>query len=154
MNSMRRSDRQMSDIETQILLKAGEYGILAAVNSVGQPSGIPLSYIYLNDSIYFHCAMEGTMLQNLADNPQVCFTVVGKTKVISDKFTTNYESVMAFGTVSMVEGPEKKAALGGFIYKYSPCCLESGKAYIEKAQAKTIVVKITIKHLTGKHRVG
>jgi uncharacterized protein len=154
MNSMRRSDRQMSEIVAQTLLKQGEYGILATVNSSGQPFGTPLSYIYLNDFVYFHCAMEGTILQNLASNPQVCFTVIGNTKVIPDMFTTNYESVMASGTASIVNGSEKTVALEGLIYKYSPDFLESGMAYIEKAQAKTIVVKIRIEHLTGKHRVS
>jgi len=154
MNSMRRSDRQMSDIEIQTLLKNGEYGVLATVNSSGQPFGTPLNYIYLNDSVYFHCAVEGTKLRNLASNSRVCFTVVGNTKIIPDQFATNYESVMAFGPASIVDGPEKTTALEGLIYKYSPGFLESGKVYIEKTQSKTIVVKIKIEHLTGKHRVG
>lgn len=154
MRSMRRSDRQMPEIEARRLLEQGEYGILATVNAEGQPYGVPLSYVFLNDAVYFHSATAGAKLENIASIPQVCFTVVGHTQVLSEEFATIYESVIVFGTGAIVEGQEKITALEGLIQKYSPDYKESGMAYIARAQDKTTVVKISIEQLTGKHRVS
>ncbi len=52
----------------------------------------------VGDVIYFHCAPEGHKLENLSGNNKVSFCVVGKTQVLPDKFATNYESVIVFGT--------------------------------------------------------
>lgn len=154
LETMRRLDRKMSDEAAKELLARSEYGILSTVNAKGQPAGTPLSYIYLNGFIYFHCAMQGTLPETLESNPQVGFTVVGATKVIADKFTTNYESVMVEGKASTVEGTEKTEALLGLVEKYSPEFLASGKEYIERAQEKTLVIKVEVAGLIGKHRVG
>lgn len=152
MRPMRRVDRQMSENEARTLLAQGEFGILATVDSDGQPYGVPLSYVYLDEAVYFHCATEGQKLDNIAGNTQVCFTVVGSTQVLPDKFSTAYESVICFGTAGIVEGQEKRKALVGLIEKYSPDYQESGMAYIDRAQDKTTVVKMQLTHVAGKNR--
>lgn len=144
----------MTEVEAQELLQQGEYGILSTVDSEGQPYGTPLNYASVAGIIYIHCATTGTMLQNIASNAKVCFTVVGKTQVLPDKFATNYESVIVFGTAALIEGSEKNTALEQLLFKYSPAFLESGREYIVKSQANTVAIKITIDQLTGKHRVG
>ena len=154
MKSMRRVDRQMTEAEAKELLERGEFGILATVDSTGQPYGVPLNYVYFNDAVYFHCALIGKKLNDIAANPQVCFTVVGNTQVLPDKFATNYESVMVFGAAAIVEAAEKEAALEAIIQKYSAAFIEAGRAYIEKFRAATHVVKISAAHITGKRRAG
>jgi uncharacterized protein len=152
MKSMRRIERQMTVDEAIILLKAGEYGILSTSGKDNIPYGVPISYILKDNAIYFHCALDGSKLDKISENPRVCFTIVGKTKVLPDKFSTEYESVIAFGSASIANTMEKKMALLEIIKKYSPDFIEEGNLYIEKAQDKTIVVKIEIEELTGKHR--
>jgi len=154
MKPMRRVDRQMTETEALELLRQGEYGILSTVDSEGRPYGIPLNYASAAGVVYVHCATTGAKLQNIAANAKVCFTVVGKTEVLPDKFATNYESVIVSGSAAIIGDSEKIAALEQFLYKYSPDFLESGREYIAKAQANTVVVKITIDQLSGKHRVG
>ena len=154
MKSMRRVDRQMSEAEAKELLERGEFGILATVDSTGQPYGVPLNYVYFNDAVYFHCALIGKKLNDIAANPQVCFTVVGNTQVLPDKFATNYESVMVFGAAAIVEASERNAMFEALIQKYSAAFIEAGHAYIEKFQAATQVVKISVAHITGKRRAG
>ena len=154
MKSMRRVDRQMTEAEAKELLERGEFGILATVDSTGQPYGVPLNYVYFNDAVYFHCALIGKKLNDITANPQVCFTVVGNTQVLPDKFATNYESVMVFGPAAIVDAAEKEFALEAIIQRYSADFLEAGHAYIEKFRASTQVVKISIEHISGKRRAG
>ena len=151
---MRRIDRQMSEAEAKELLGRGEYGVLALIDEEGRPYGVPLNYVYANDAVYVHCALQGKKLSAIAANPQACFTVVGNTQVLPDKFATNYESVMVFGPAAIVEAAEKEAALEAIIQKYSAAFIEEGHAYIEKFRAATHVVKISAAHITGKRRAG
>ena len=153
MKSMRKIERQMTVEEAVEVLNKGEYGILTTVDNELQPHGTPLSYVNIDDKIYFHCALEGLKLDNISKNPKVCFTVVGKTKVLPDKFSTEYESVMAYGKAVIVKGEEKIFVLREVIKKYSPEFMESGEQYINRAAEKTCVVKIDVNHITGKHRV-
>ena len=154
MKSMRRVDRQMAETEAKKLLGRGEYGILALIDEEGRPYGVPLNYVYANDAVYVHCALQGKKLNAIAANPQACFTVVGHNQVLPDKFATNYESVMVFGPAAIVDAAEKEFALEAIIQRYSADFLEAGHAYIEKFRAATQVVKISIEHISGKRRAG
>lgn len=149
---MRRRDRELSADDTCKVLVRGEYGVLSTVGPEGQPYGVPLSYIYKNKAVYFHCATEGHKLENLARNSSVSFCVVGQTNILPDQFTTNYESAVVFGSASEVQGAEKHEALLALLEKYSPEFMESGKNYIEKMAKQTKVVKISIARFSGKSR--
>lgn len=153
MKTMRRIERQMNDIEAFELLKKGDYGILSTCGEDKQPYGIPLSYVVIDKNIYFHCAGIGTKLDNINMNDKVSFTVVGNTKVLPQQFSTEYESVIAFGRAITLKEDEKYEPLIEFIRKYSPEFLEEGQAYINKAKEKTTLIKIEIYSFSGKHRV-
>ena len=43
-----------------------------------QPYAVPLSYVFHDQCIYFHCATEGHKLDNIRANPAVSFCVVGQ----------------------------------------------------------------------------
>jgi len=111
MKRIRRSDREISFQEVRKILDNAEYGVLSTVGKDGQPYGVPLSYVYKNDSIYFHCALSGHKLDNIGHNAKVSFCVVGNTKVLPDKFATEYESTVIFGVVSEVKETERHNVL-------------------------------------------
>lgn len=148
--SMRRSKREITVEECKDILLKGEYGVLSTTGENGYAYGIPLSYIYMNDSVYFHCAGKGQKLENLRYNNKVSFCVVGDTEIVPDKFSTKYESVILFGEAEEVFESEKIDALMGLVKKYSTGFEKSGGEYIERAGAVTIVYKININHITGK----
>lgn len=150
MLKIRRKDREISTGEATRLLTEGEYGFLSTVGKEGQPYGVPLSYVYRDKSIYFHCALKGHKLDNIGDNRRVSFCVVGRTKVLPDKFATEYESVIVSGVAREVRGKERFDALVSFLEKYSPGFIEEGKRYIERKDAATKVIRIDIDELTGK----
>jgi hypothetical protein len=149
---MRRSDRALPDSAAQEILQKGEYGILSTVSVEGQPYGVPVSYSYAGDVIYFHCALEGHKLENLSGNNQVSFCVVGKTEVLPDKFATNYESVIVFGKAFEVTDDEKRTGLVELLKKYSPGFIDKGLRYIAGDGGKARVYKIVIESMTGKAR--
>ncbi len=149
---LRRKDRALSESEAKALLLKGEYGVLSTVSCDGRPYGVPVNYSYTDNCIYFHCALEGHKLDNLQANNNVSFCVVGKTEVLSDKFATKYESVVAFGEAAEVAGDEKQKGLTELLKKYSSPFIKEGLEYIEKARDKTRVYRITIHSITGKAR--
>ena len=149
---IRRSDREIAIQEAKDILDNAEYGIISTVSEDGQPYGMPLSYAYRNESIYFHCAVSGHKLENIEHNSKVSFCVVGKTKTLPDKFGTEYESAVVFGVASEVNGTEKHDALLWLLEKYCPDFIEEGKQHIKQKDNITKVFKIEINYISGKAR--
>jgi uncharacterized protein len=152
MKSLRRKDREITSQEIIELLNSSEYGVLSTVGEDNQPYGVPLNYVYKNKFIYFHCARSGQKIDNIEHNAKVSFCVVGKTQVLPVEFATEYESAMAFGIASEVEGAERHNALLWMIEKYSPAFQEEGKLYIAQMEKAVKVFKIEINHISGKAR--
>lgn len=149
---MRKKNREIEIKEAITLLSKGDYGILSTIGKNGQPYGVPLNYVYKDNSLYFHCARTGHKLENIENNPKVSFCVVGETNILPAEFSTEYESVIAFGVASEAQGEERISALQWLIEKYSPGFIEEGKIYIEKKNKTTTVIKIEISHISGKAR--
>lgn len=149
---MRKKDREVFGEDIEKILTNGEYGVLATVGENGYPYTVPLSYVYQDNSIYFHCAKEGHKLDNIEKNPKVSFCVVTDTEVLPGKFSTNYKSIIAFGEAKELTGDLKRDILFKFIEKYSQSFIEEGKRYIERAQDSAKIVEIKIEHITGKSR--
>jgi nitroimidazol reductase NimA-like FMN-containing flavoprotein (pyridoxamine 5'-phosphate oxidase superfamily) len=152
MRNIRRKDRQIGTDEAIDLLKNCEYGVLSTIGSDGQPYGVPLSYVYKDHGIYFHCALTGHKIENIQSNPKVSFCAVGNTNVLPAEFGTEYESVIAFGVAAEIQGEEKDNALLWLLEKYCPDFIEEGKRFIEEKKKATKVIKIQIGHMSGKAR--
>ena len=150
---VRRTDRMISAEDAIAVLKAADYGVLSTVNPDGSPYGVPLGYVYLNDALYFHCAHEGHKIDNINQNPEVCFCAVSTAEPLAEKFSMRYASATVFGTAEIViDDNEKRAALVSLIEKYSPGHIPAGMDYIDRDFHKPLVVKITIQKKSGKSR--
>ena len=153
---IRRQDRILNDERVIELLQHAEYGFLSLGESGnGYAYGIPINFVYsvTDNALYFHCALEGHKLDNLKRNNKVAFCVVGNTKILSEKFSTLYESVIVFGQAEIAQTDEDKHfALRKLIEKYAPHHLEAGEYYIESDKHKTLIFKINIEYVTGKTR--
>jgi uncharacterized protein len=150
---MRRKDRQMLDADALNILVKGEHGMLATSDKQNLPYVVPMSYVYVDNCIYLHCATEGQKLDNIVENPKVSFCVVGDTKVIPEDFGTAFESVILFGTAEIVQDMEEKLkGLRALVVKYSIDFKVQGEEYIKKDFNLTRVIKINIEHMTGKQR--
>lgn len=148
---MRRTDRQLTEEETMQILQDNQYGVLSTVSMDGYPYGVPMSYAYTNGKIYFHGTnANGLKKENIEHSSKVCFTVVGNTEVLPPKFSTKYESVIAFGQIKISE--DTQDVLRKLIQKYSPEYLENGEKYISTAMKNVTVYEFEIESVTGKAR--
>lgn len=151
MAEMRRKDRALSTEEAEQILLKGEYGVLSTCGKDGFPYGVPLSYAYAEGILYFHCAAgAGHKLANILYENKACFTVVGHTKVLPEKFSTVYESVIVFGKVKL--SLHKQIGLAKLTAKYCTDYKEKGAAYAKAAADKVDVYEFHIERMTGKAR--
>jgi nitroimidazol reductase NimA-like FMN-containing flavoprotein (pyridoxamine 5'-phosphate oxidase superfamily) len=106
---MRRADLAMTDERARAFLRQGYAGRLATVGADQWPYVVPLLYICRDDAIYVHNARgRGHLRANIDHNARACFvvdepgTVYGYGRFECDS-SLSYSSVMAFGSVSVVE---------------------------------------------------
>ncbi|HBV96109.1 MAG: pyridoxamine 5'-phosphate oxidase [Peptococcaceae bacterium BICA1-7] len=64
----------LSREECAALLSAGRYGRLG-LSICNLPYVIPISYVYFENSIYFHSSGRGKKVQMVNKNPHICFEV-------------------------------------------------------------------------------
>lgn len=150
----RRQDRLLPEPEAINLLKNGEYGYLSLVSEENKAYGIPISFVWNGvESIYFHCAPEGRKLRILSENDDVSFCVVGKTKVIPNQFTTEYQSIILSGKLKIVtEEKESMKALELLLDKYSPNDKTVGLKYSEKSYHRTRILRLDVEKWSGKQK--
>lgn len=149
---MRRGKQALSDVEIKEILKNGTSGVLALAGDNDYPYAVPLSYVYANDKLYFHCARVGHKMDAIARNPKASFCVIGQDKVSPAEYTTHYQSVIAFGKISVMEDDVQKLwAIRELADKYVS---SEGVAHREKAIAKEwsglCLLEMSIEHVTGK----
>lgn len=149
---IRRQDRLLEEDNAVLLLRNGEFGVLSLLAEGNVPYGIPINFVWDGkSSIYIHCAPEGKKLQCLVICPQVSFCVVGKTKVISNEFTTGYESIVLQGKAyTGLSTEERMKALTLLLDKYSPENKVIGLKYAEKSFHRTKIIRIDIEEWSGK----
>lgn len=152
MRSIRDAQKQVTHDEAMKILDQAEYGVLSTIDADGYPYGLPLHHIVLNDAVYLHCALEGHIIDTIAANNKVCFTVVGYSELLPSTFSANYESVIVFGKVTLVEEPEKVDMLKALVGKYSPAYYDKGMKVIDAFKDKCSVIRIDVEHVTGKKK--
>ena len=149
-SEMKNKRRQLDFNGALQILIDGEYGVLATNGKGGYNYATPLNYVYVDGNLYFHGALEGHKMDNIAMSNNVSFCVVGRTQVLPSKFTAKYESVIVFGKAFIAGEEEKRKVLTAFIKKYSPCYEQQGENYINRASRYTCVVRMEVEQLTGK----
>ncbi len=150
---MSRPQRLTSRQEAQEILRKGEYGVLCTVSGEGQPYGVPINYCCdeANGNIYLHCAVTGQKLDNLAHNSKVSFTVVTRSEVVQEKFTTRYESAIVTGTAQLVEDEQEKVnALNLLCDRLAPGVMKGREEMIRSCLHEVAIIRIAAQTLTGK----
>lgn len=148
---MRRSEREMAKNDAERLLEYEQMGVLSIVGSNGEPYGVPLNYCYIREqnAIFFHCAREGRKLDYLSSNPLASFTVVGKQRVVPDKLTTYYESVIVFGRASVVTDSEKELRFAQLCQHLAPDVQWRRNGSCGHLEA-AVIIQLDIESISGK----
>ena len=152
---MRRKKQQLTQEETMVILREGTSGVLSLTGDEGYPYGVPLSYVYDGDKLYFHCAKEGHKIDAIRKNPKASFCVIAQDEIVPEKYTTCYRSVIAFGSVRILENEgEKRRAIEELALKYAPEDSEENRQnYIEKDWEPLCMLEMTVEHLSGKEAI-
>ena len=149
---MRRERQELAREACEEILSRNTAGVLG---DGGYPYAVPLSYIYQDSALYFHCAKEGHKLEALQNCPKASFCVVDQDEIVPEKYTTYFRSVIAFGQASLLEDAgEVRSALQALGIKYAP--MESAQRLereIEQSGARVGIIKLEIEHMTGKEAI-
>lgn len=148
---MRRKNQLLPQEEAEAMLRQGTSGVLSLLGDSGYPYGVPLSYVYHNGKLYFHCAKAGHKLDAIRREGKCSFCVIGQDQVAAEKYTTLFRSVIAFGQVRVLEDDgEKHAALEALGERFNPGQPESLEKEIAATWNSVCVLELEIEHLTGK----
>jgi len=143
-----------------------EYGTLAlSVDNV--PYAVPVNFVRIEDTIYFHGALSNKKMKILDQNPRVSFSVVEEYALIASFFSSTeglacpatqfFKSVSIEGNVEIVEARDEKAMMFEALMQklqpeggYKPF---SDEAY-DKAMKSTAVMKIIPTKIRAKFKLG
>ncbi|MBK8807058.1 MAG: pyridoxamine 5'-phosphate oxidase family protein [Bacteroidales bacterium] len=150
--NVRRQDRLLDEATALQLLKTAEYGVLSMSCNDNGAYGLPINYAWDGvKSIYLHCAPEGRKLKCIEENNKVSFCIVGKTNVMPDKFSTEYESIiLECLAYKQLPSEERMQALVLLLEKYSPNDKEKGVKYAENSFSRTEIIRLDIINWSGK----
>ena len=142
--------------EMEAILHECAVGSLATINSDGTPYIVTVNHIYLDGKIYFHCALKGQKMENIAREPRVCFKTHVMERIVraprAVNFSVRYRSVIVQGRARQITGEAlKRDVLMALTTRHA-----EGNPFeppSEKSIAGTAVVEIEIEKMTGKRNI-
>jgi uncharacterized protein len=155
----------MSFDDMEKLLHRSPTGRLATIDSNGYPVIIPLNFVLIKNSIYFHSAPVGEKLQNIQRNPKVGFEVDQYIATLPcyyfedsqdpSETDTLYRSIIIRGHARLLEDNlQKILPLQRLMEKYQP---EGGYETVHAGNIglqHAAVVEIAIDQMSGKEKIG
>lgn len=152
---MRRSRQQLPQEDAIRILEQGSSGVLALHGDDDYPYAVPLSYVYQDGRLYFHCAKSGHKLDAVQKNAKASFCVIAQDEVIPAEYTTFFRSVIAFGKIRIItEEAELRAAIEALAMKYAPQdTAENRDRYIMREWKPLCMFALEIEHMTGKEAI-
>lgn len=147
----------------QVIDKA-QYGVVSMIDK-DKSYSVPLSIVRSGDLLYFHSAKQGRKVDVLANNANVTVVFVGDkcmpenyspneleqmnsdalmaVKLISNVFTTEFESTIVTGVAKLVDDEDEKiGAMFAPYLKKVPSDLTIHNVYIEK---KILIYRLVTK---------
>ncbi|MDF2514151.1 MAG: Pyridoxamine 5-phosphate oxidase [Herbinix sp.] len=151
---MRRNKQVLSLEESIEILNNGTSGVLAVYGDEGYPYAVPLSYVYHDSKIFFHCAKSGHKLDAIERNSKVSFCVIDQDKVVPEEYTSYFRSVIVFGNARILDDEtEKRSALVMLAARYSPDQVQGRQQVIESQFKQVCLIELSIDHMSGKEAI-
>lgn len=149
---MRRARQQLPEQACREILHRNTAGVLAVLGDGGWPYAVPLSYVYADGCLYFHCAKAGHKLDAIRGCDKVSFCVIDRDEVVPEEYTTYFRSVIAFGRAEILQqADEVRAAIEALARKYHPADNADNRArFIDGELPALCMVRLRIEHMTGK----
>ena len=142
---LRRQDRALSENEAGDLLKRGKFGVLSVMGENGYPYGVPIHYVMIDNSLYFHCTSSSSHKVNaIRKNAKICFTVIETEDGIKSK------SAIFFGTANEVK-EKRQMVLEKLVEKFVPeIAWKNAKQGIPYALDNILAFELNMDYLSGK----
>ena len=148
---MRRKDREMPEQFGKELFDQITFAVLATTNEDGSPYCVPISVVREGEAFFFHSAKEGHKEENMRARSRACLCCARDFGVPPGKFTTEYESAVAFGTIAeLTDREEKIHGLKKLSKRHTPGNMGNFDKEIESVLDKTAVWRFEIDHITAK----
>lgn len=78
---MRRKKQLLSTADTIAVLNRMTSGVLALLGDNDYPYAVPISYVYHENTLYFHSALAGHKVDAIAQNSKASFVSLSKTRL-------------------------------------------------------------------------
>ena len=149
---MRKANREIGDPSAVRAIMEEARVCRLGLAEDGKPYVVPMNFGLGENSLYLHCAQEGLKLDILRKNNRVCFEMDLLREIKKGPkacgWSARYESVIGFGRAVFLSDPEeKRRGLDRIMAHYGA---EGLFSYPEEVLAKTEVIRIDIKRITGK----
>lgn len=152
---MRRIKQQLTAEECETILNQSTSGVLALNGDGGYPYAVPLSYVYNDGVLYFHCAKSGHKIDALKNCNKASFCVIYEDNIVPEKYTTFFKSVIVFGKISVVNNKEEiLSSINKLALKYNS--IDSNKNRqneIEKEFSSLCMLRLDVEHISGKQAI-
>ena len=151
---MRRSAQQLTNAEAEEILMSATSGVLSVLGDGGYPYGVPLSYVYKEGKVYFHCAKTGHKQDAVKACDKASFCVIAQDEIVPEKYTTLFRSVIAFGRIREISGDEMRRVIELLARRYNPADSEENmNIEIDKEYDRLCMLEFTVEHMTGKEAI-
>lgn len=150
--SMRRTGQQLSREECFDILRTATSGVLAIHGDEGYPYAVPMSYVTVGESIFFHGAVTGHKIDAIRRCAKASFCVIAQDDVVEETYSTDYRSVIVFGRIRLMETEEEKTeAVTKLALRYAP---NNAQSHLEKEISDSIghmmMAELVIESISGK----
>lgn len=118
------------------------------------PYVVPLTYVYVEGKILFHCALKGKKLDYIKANPQVCFTVGKQFGEVCHhprgaRCRTSHDSVICYGVARIIDNMEERC---GILNRFNRCLQPDAEEIPLGAISKCCAIEIKITKMTGRQQ--
>lgn len=153
---VRRADRVMSEARVVETLAGGFCGRLATVGADGWPYVVPLLYVWMDGEVWAHnTSAPGHLRTNVEHDARACFEIDEPGEVFAyGRFECDsaiaYRSVVAFGTLRIVEAEADKARFcSALMAKYGDPAWQRPPDFFPRLGDITVYA-LAIDRMTGK----
>lgn len=152
---MRRKRQMLSEEDCMAVLGRATSGVLALMGDGGYPYAVPLSYVYEDGKIYFHCAKEGHKLDAVRNCEKASFCVIDQDQIVPEKYTTYFRSVIVFGRIKILEDEDqKREAIRKLAFRYAPKdSAENREREIEREWRQLCMLELSVEYMSGKEAI-
>lgn len=156
MPEMRRKLQHIPHDECLAMLRDGQFARSPCMVPAATRMRVPMNYALLDNGeelpiVCMHSAQQGHKIDAIVNDPKVCFTVVGQSRIVPERITDYFQSVIAFGRAWVENDPQIRLdALHALGEKYCAGFENLVEDDIVKSGPHCSIILMEIEQLTGK----